>query len=371
MLPQLMGTKTGVLFDTTDLRLQTALRERINAFFLERKLSKHADSLMIAKVVVFLSGAAGLWALLASGVAPALAAIPLCVGLGVVLAGVGFNVAHDAIHGALSPIGWINRLLSHSFDLMGASSYTWSRAHNFVHHTYTNVPGLDEDLEPGPFLLLYARENPPFVYRFQHLYALVLYCFTTLVWVFKKDFQQAFALDPRTGQRTPGREIAKLTAWKLVHLALFLGVPLLVSGYAWWQVAIGYLLMHAALGLTSAVVFQLAHVVQGPALLPPDGVRHSWAAHQLLTTANFAPASRFAAFFFGGLNQQVEHHLFAKICHIHYPALAAIVREVAREHGLPYHENPSFFGALASHLRLLQQFGRPTRAPLRLAAEET
>ncbi len=366
-----MGLRTGVHFDTRDLKLQTALRERINGYFASRGLSKHGGGRMMLKVALFLGAAVTLWGLLVSGVLPALAAIPVCLALGLVMAGIGFNVAHDAIHGALSSRPWINRTVAHAFDLMGASSYTWSRAHNFVHHTYTNVPGVDEDLEPGPFLLLYPRENPSLIYRFQHLYALVLYCFTTLVWVFKKDFQQALTPDPRTGQRTPAIELVKLTAWKLLHLGLFLALPMAVSGYAWWQVLAGYLLVHGALGLTSAVVFQLAHVVEGPALLPPSKVAHSWAAHQLRTTANFAPDNRFATFFFGGLNHQIEHHLFAKICHIHYPALAPIVREVAREHGLPYFENATFLEALGSHLRMMQQFGRGEVPQFQLAAEES
>ena len=326
---------------------------------------------MFTKVALFLGASVSLWAVLVSGVAPALIGLGLCLVLGVVLAGVGFNVAHDAIHGSLSSKPWVNRLLAHAFDLMGASSYTWSRAHNFVHHTYTNIQGVDHDLEPGPFLLLYAREDPPFIYRFQHLYALLLYCFTTVIWVYKKDFQQAFSPDPATGKRAPTFEVLKMIGGKLSHVGLFVGAPLLLGGYAWWQVGVGYLAMHATLGLTSAVVFQLAHVVSGPELVAPERVRHSWVAHQLVSTANFAPKSRFAAFFFGGLNRQIEHHLLAKICHVHYPALAPIVRDVAREHGLPYHENAGFFEALLSHLKQLRRCGRPIGYELQLAAEET
>ncbi len=368
-----MSTTPRLTFDTRDTRLQTALRERVNAYFAERGLSRHANAAMVTKTVIFLGTSAALWAVLVSGVLSPLLALPLAVGLGVMLSGVGFNVCHDAIHGSYSSKPWVNTLLSHTFDLMGASSHTWSRAHNFVHHTYTNVPGLDHDLEPGPFLLLYPRDNPGFVYRFQHLYALVLYCFTTLVWVFKKDFEQIFSVDPRTGKREPVSQIIQMCAWKVAHLALFLGLPLLIGAYAWWQIAIGYLAMHAALGLMSAVVFQLAHVVESPAFPTPSGVQHSWAAHQLMTTSNFAPNNALASFFFGGLNRQVEHHLLAKICHVHYPALAPIVRAVAREHGLPYHENPTFAHALGSHLRTLQRFGRPTVAErqLRLIPEES
>lgn len=367
-----MSTTARLTFDTRDNRLQTALRERVNAYFSERGISKHADGRMVTKTVIFLGGSAALLALLVSGVFSPLIALPLAVLLGVMLAGVGFNVCHDAIHGSYSSRPWVNRVLSHTFDLMGASSYTWSRAHNFVHHTYTNVPGLDHDLEPGPWLLLYPRDNPGFIYRFQHFYAVVLYCFTTLVWVFKKDFEQIFSIDPRTGKREPVGQIAQVIGWKVVHVALFIVLPLLISGYAWWQVAVGYVAMHAALGLVSAVVFQLAHVVESPAFPTPTGVQHSWAAHQLMTTSNFAPRNAVASFFFGGLNRQVEHHLLAKICHVHYPQLAPIVREVAREHGLPYHENPTLIHALSSHFRTLHRFGRPTPVPqLRLATEES
>lgn len=353
-----MSTNTGLTFGR-DNALQAALKERISSYFTERGISRHANAAMVAKTAFFLGFALALWGVLVSGVLPGWAALPVALVFGVTLAGIGFNVCHDAIHGAYSARPWVNKMLSHVFDLMGASSYTWSRAHNFVHHTYTNVPGLDHDLEPGPFLLLYPRENPNFIYRLQHLYAWVLYCFTTLVWVFKKDVEQVFSVDPRTGRREPAAQIAQVLGWKVVHLALFLAVPLLVSGYAWWMVAAGYVVMHAGLGFTSAVVFQLAHVVERPAFPEPAEVKQSWAEHQLRTTSNFAPSSRAAAFFFGGLNRQVEHHLLAKICHIHYPALAPVVREVALAHGAPYLELPSFFGALASHARTLARFGRP------------
>jgi len=355
-----MSTNARLTFDR-DNALQSDLKERINSYFAQHGVSRHANAAMVAKTAFFLGGALALWLTLVSGVLPGWAALPAALVFGVVLAGVGFNVCHDAIHGSYSSRPWVNKLLSHAFDLIGASSYTWSRAHNFVHHTYTNVPGLDHDLEPGPFLLLYPRDNPAFIYRLQHLFAWVLYCFTTLVWVFKKDFEQVFSVDPHSGKRAPASQVAQVLGWKVVHLALFLGVPLLVSGYAWWMVAVGYLVMHAGLGFTSAVVFQLAHVVENPAFPEPSSVKHSWAEHQLRTTSNFAPDSKAAAFFFGGLNRQVEHHLLAKICHIHYPALSPIVREVALAHGAPYYELPGFFAALASHARTLIRFGRPVR----------
>ncbi len=355
-----------IRFNTTSsaMGLQQELKEQVDAYFTTRGLSRHADARMWAKSVFFLGGAGALLALLVTGVVPPLGALAVCLLLGVFCAAIGFNVGHDAIHGAFSDKPWVNALLARSYDFVGASSFTWSTAHNFVHHTYTNVPGVDHDLEPGPFLLFYAREQPAWFYRFQHIYSFILYMFASLVWLYKKDFQQALAPDPRSGKRAPTGKIVDMIAWKAVHVGLFIGLPLAVSGYAWWQVLVGYVAVHAALGLTLAVVFQLAHVVEATAFPRPSAdlrMDDSWMLHQLKTTANFAPDSWFANFFCGGLNHQIEHHLFAKICHVHYAELAPIVREVARRHGAPYHETATFAQAFASHVRTMKRFGRPAR----------
>lgn len=351
-----------VRFASDDRALQDELRDRVDAYFVERGLKKTANAAMVTKTVFWLAAAAGLFVVLVSGALPALVAWPLAALLGVVMAAVGFNVGHDAIHGAWSDKPWVNRLLGHSFDLLGASSLTWAEAHNFVHHTYTNVPGVDHDLDPGPFMVFSPEKSPSAVHRYQHLYAFPLYLMTFVVWVFKKDFVQVASPDPRTGKRHAPSAVAGVVLWKLAHFALFLGLPLLVSGYAPAAVVVGYATMVAFAGLTLAVVFQLAHVVEGAAFPVPDTSRRlqdSWMRHQLKTTANFAPDSRFWNFFTGGLNHQIEHHLFYKICHIHYPALAPIVADVARKHGAPYHVNATFSSALASHVRTMKRLGAP------------
>lgn len=136
---------------------------------------------------------------------------------------------------------------------------------------------------------------------------------------------------------------------------------MLVLNLTWWQAGIGFLVMHLAEGLVMGLVFQLAHVVEGTDFPVPDeegNVEEAWAEHQMRTTANFAPKSAMAAFFLGGLNRQIEHHLFPKVCHIHYPAIAAIVRQTAKEFNLPYIESPTFSSALLSHYRILRKFGK-------------
>jgi linoleoyl-CoA desaturase len=364
-----------------DPSFAATLRARVDAYFDNNRIAKTANGAMVLKTVLLLSSAATLYAVLVMAHLPWWAAFPVCVALGVSMALIGFSVGHDAIHGSYSDKAWVNAALSRVFDVSGASSFTWSTAHNFVHHTYTNVPGVDDDLEPGPLLLFYPRENPHWVFRYQHIYAFVLYAFTYVTWVVKKDFVQLRQPDPRSDRRASMGTVVSVVLWKIIHAGVFIIVPLAISGYSWPAVLLGYLVTLMATGFTLAVVFQLAHcleevafpVVQQPLSNPhlDDGFH----AHQLKTTCNFAASSPFWQFVSGGLNQQIEHHLFSKICHIHYPALMPIVRATAAEFGLPYHEHRRFRDALASHVRAMKRFGLPTPptaaavVPMAMAAE--
>lgn len=294
-----------------------------------------------------------------------LALLLWCIG-GFGLAGLGFNLGHDAIHGAVSSKRWVNRLLSLSFDVMGASSDTWAIAHNFQHHTYTNIKDADTDIEPGPFIRLYPRpDDVRWFHRFQFLYAWGLYSLAALNWVWVKDWVQMFLPDPRTGKRLPSAVMAKVVAGKVCHITLFLVVPLLVTDFAWWEIGIGYALAGMVAGFTLAVVFQMAHVVEDAEFpLPGEAgrVEDSWAEHQMRTTANFGGGNWLIHFIVGGLDHQIEHHLFPKVAHVHYPAIAPIVRQCAEDHGLPYLENVRFLDAVRSHGRLLWACGRREEA---------
>ncbi|RDC62958.1 Acyl-CoA 6-desaturase [Adhaeribacter pallidiroseus] len=141
---------------------------------------------------------------------------------------------------------------------------------------------------------------------------------------------------------------------------MFIALPLLVLDITWWQFVMGFIGMHLAEGLTMGLVFQLAHVVEGTDFpLPNDqgNIEEAWADHQMRTTANFATNSKLAGFLLGGLNRQIEHHLFPKVCHIHYPIISKIVKQTALEFDLPYIESPTFVAALKSHYRMLKKFG--------------
>ncbi len=338
-------------------------RSRVDAYLKERGGSKNANSALWAKAAFFVGGFIAMYLLILSGWVGVWVMLGLALVLGAFAAFIGFNVCHDAIHGSFSANSKVNKALSYLFYLIGANPYLWNITHNIVHHTYTNIPGHDEDIEVAPGLIrLDESERVNKVQRFQHLYAFGLYSLASLSWVLRKDYVKFF--QKSIGQhsaRHPKKEYFNLFFFKVLHYFLFIGVPMLVLNLTWWQAAIGFLAMHLAEGIVMGLIFQLAHVVEGTDFPVPNeqgNIEEAWAEHQLRTTANFAPNSALASFLLGGLNRQIEHHLFPKLSHIHYPAISVIVRQTAKEFDLPYLENSTFFAALASHYRMLRKLGK-------------
>ncbi len=349
------------------------LKGRVAGYFEERGLSDHADRRMVWKTVLVLALTFLPYGLILTGWFSPWAMLGLAVLMGVGMAGVGFSISHDALHGAYSPSRRVNAWLGLSFDLMGASGYLWKITHNVIHHTYTNIQGIDEDLEVSPLLRLSPSSKHHWFHRYQHIYGLATYSLSTLFWVFVKDYKYLLQKDlgPYHDIRHPKGEVAKLIGMKLVYYGYTIVVPLLVLDIAWWQFAIGYLAMHLTAGLILGVVFQLAHVVEGPeqfATPPDDRMEDSWLVHEMKTTSDFGRRNGFLSWYVGGLNFQVEHHLFPRVCSIHYPALSPIVEEVARKYGIPYHSHRTFFASLASHLRMLKVLGGSLPAPVPVAA---
>lgn len=344
-------------------RFFATLKFKVDQYFIENKISKYADVKMWLKVIFFVAGFIASYVLLLLGGFNIFILLLFAIFLGVFSAFLGFNVCHDAIHRSLSPNDSVNKLFSFFFYLIGASPYVWSITHNIVHHTYTNIPGHDEDIEIAPGLIRIAEEDEANrVQRFQHLYAFPFYGLASISWVFRKDFKKFF--QKKIGKNIPKHppiEYFNLFFFKALYYFLFIVLPLLVLDITWWQFIIGFLALHLAEGFTMGLVFQLAHVVEGTSFPSPGengNIEESWAEHQMRTTANFSSNSSMAAFFLGGLNRQIEHHLFPRVCHIHYGPLSTIVKQTAEDFGLPYIESKTFFNALGSHYRILKKFGK-------------
>lgn len=336
-------------------------------YFAARGISDKANAAMIVKTVLLLGGTVAVYLTILFGGLGPWPMLGLAALMGVGVAGVGFAVSHDALHGAYSRHPVVNKLLGLSFDLFGANGYMWKITHNVIHHTYTNIHGVDEDLTVSPLLRLSPEAPVHPIHRWQHLYGFAAYSTSTLFWVFVKDFKYFLKRDlgPYRDKKHPPAEVLNLVVMKLVYYGWSIVLPLLVLDIAWWQFAIGYAVMHLTAGTILGIVFQLAHVVEGTEHPLPNELGEmeaAWLVHEMETTSNFARGNRVLSWYVGGLNFQVEHHLFPRICSVHYPAISPIVERVAARHGIAYNAQPTFRAAVASHYRMLRQLGRDALA---------
>src|SRR6185436_18491932 len=275
---------------------------------------------------------------------------------------IGFNVMHDGAHGSFSKHKWMNFLAAFSLNILGGNSFMWNMKHNIIHHAYTNIDGVDDDIDVQPWLRMSYTQSKYRLHRYQHFYFWFLYSMFYLFWIFVLDYQKYFK------RRIGNMALKKMSlndhlifwVFKCVHYFLFIVIPILVVGWLQWLV--GFLVLAIVAGFVLSIVFQLAHTVEHTAF--PSAIEESnkmpdeWAIHQIKTTANFATGSALVSWLIGGLNFQIEHHLFPKISHIHYPAISNIIRQLCKEYGLSYIEYPYMVQAVVSHVSYLKKMGK-------------
>jgi linoleoyl-CoA desaturase len=345
---------------------QAALRRRVDEFFRVTGLGRRDCPAMFRKTAIVLAWLAGSYALLLFAAGHWWLAVPLAVSLGLSMAAVGFNVQHDAGHSAFSDRPWLNRLMALTLDLIGASSYVWRYKHHVIHHTFVNITGHDSDIDLGILGRLSPHQRRLPFHRFQHWYLWPLYGFLTIKWNCVDDFKDVLVgrIGCRRFPRPRGWDLLAFLGGKANFFVLALGVPLLLHPV--WAVLLFYTLTSFILGLVLSVVFQLAHCVEEAEFPLPepgtDRIENDWAVHQVETAVDFAPKSRLACWYLGGLNFQIEHHLLPGICHIHYPALAPLVEQTCREYGVRYAVKPTFWAGVVAHYRWLRRMGQPCAA---------
>ena len=289
-------------------------------------------------------------------------ALYMVAGLG--MAGIGMGVMHDAVHGSYSSNQRINKIMGYSFNLIGSNANIWRIQHNVLHHTFTNIDESDEDIHAPFFLRFSPHARLYWIHRFQHLYVWFFYGLSTLTWITTKDFVKLSRykkLGLIKGSAEFRTEILKIAAWKIVYYSYALVLPIIMVPLAPWIIILAFLSMHFITGILISLVFQTAHVMPGTDFPLPDKdglIANNWAIHQLVTTSNFAPKNNFLFWMIGGLNYQVEHHLFPNICHIHYKKISAIVEKTAKEYGIPYLSKKTFISAIGDHTKMLYQLGR-------------
>lgn len=350
--------------DQSQALFAATLRKRVADYFQERNLPTHGNWEIQLKSAVMLSLYFIPFILLLTVPMNGWLALLSAIVMGFGVAGIGMGIMHDANHGSYSRKRWLNEVMGASIYLLGANVFNWKMQHNVLHHTYTNIEGMDGDINSlGPIRL---SEHAPVkkIHRYQYIYAFFLYGLMTLMKL-TKDFWQLHDFNQRgitqAQQRSPRFEMGKMIVLKIVYFALFLGLPLWLSSFAAWEVFLGFFIMHWVAGCILATVFQLAHVVEGatqPLEKTTGHIENDWMVHELETTSNFAPKNRPLGWFIGGLNYQIEHHLFPNISHVHYRKIAYIVEQTANDFGHAYNLKPTFGSALASHVRRLKALGR-------------
>jgi linoleoyl-CoA desaturase len=338
-------------------------RHRVNQYFEQKKIERTGTYRIYLKSIVMLSLYLVPFILMLAGVISGWGSIAAYGVMGLGTAGIGLCIMHDANHGTFSKYKIVNRLMGYTMNLIGGSSFTWKVQHNILHHSFTNIYELDEDIEDKPFLRLSPHGKKKWYHKFQHIYAWALYGLATVSWILFKDFKQLFIYHAKGVTKDTGfdptKETIALFTSKTLYVSLLLILPMFFVA-KWYIIILGFLLMHVVAGFMITVVFQLAHVVEGAEhvhLERQSVLDNTWALHQLATTANFANKNRFLTWIIGGLNYQIEHHLFPHISHIHYPEISKIVKKTAQECGLKYNEFVTMFGAMKSHARMLKQIG--------------
>lgn len=336
----------------------STVKERVYRYFEENKISQYANGEMYGKALVhILLYALGL-GLIYSNQFQGLGLILIYGYLGLMSGLMGFNISHDALHGSFSPKRNINRWVGYTFDYNGESSFIWKETHNVRHHTFTNITGYDGDIDKSPLIRFSPNDQWHPFNRFQPIYTWILYSLVSIPWVYYTDYK-VFWSALKSGRATLS-DAWVFYSFKVLNLFLLIFLPIMILTAPWWQILLGNLAMHMIGGFVISVIFQLAHVVEAVSFpTPKEGkIEDEWAVHEMKTTANFATDNHFLSYWLGGLNFQIEHHLFPQVCHVHYPALSRIVKETALEFGVPYHENKTFSKALYSHAKLIYKLSK-------------
>lgn len=276
--------------------------------------------------------------------------------LGLVLASFGLCIQHDANHGAFSTNSKFNKYFGYFDDIIGGSSFMWRYQHNVGHHITPNDYNNDPDSSSGdPFLRL---NNDAKIYlwnNYQYLYWPILFVSVGPGYFFG-DFYN-FAMN-----RYNNVKIYYIGIWdyleffffKILHFSIFFIVPYYRFGQ-WYS----FMLMHIVGGYYLAIQFVISHNTSD--IISGRVQTDDWAIMQISESSNWSTKSKVINFFTGGLNQQIEHHLFPSLCDKLYPEISNIVENECKMMGIPYHSYPDFYSNFISFLKCVKIMGKCKR----------
>jgi len=337
------------------------LKKRVQAYFTENKIEQTGNFSLYFKAILLWTLYIAAYVHLVFFMPATWLAVIECIIMGGLTAAIGFNVMHDGGHGSFSNSKLWNKIAAYSVNGLGASMLMWNNKHNIIHHTYTNIDGVDDDIEIKPLLRMCPTQKRYLLHRFQHFYVWFLYSFLLIIWVFMTDYKKYFT------KKIGIVPIKKLSTFdhfafwiaKIGYYILMIALPIYMVGFTNWL--IGFLTLSMFAGFVLSIVFQLAHTVEETAFpvpsIPSNNIENEWAIHQVETTANFATKNKIISWLVGGLNFQIEHHLFPKISHVHYPAISKIIKKTCDEFDVKYIEYKRMRDAVISHTLHLKRMG--------------
>lgn len=358
-----------VTYNNKNATFFPSLKKAVDDYFVTNNLKKTGNWKLYTKTIVLLVTAAALYISLMVVPMSGWAAIGLSILFGITLAGIGFDVMHDACHGSYSSKKWVNELLGLTLNALGGNAFFWKQKHNIIHHTYTNIDGVDDDIAKSPMIRHCDTQKWVPAHKYQHIYLPFLYMLGSIFWIMIKD-PITYASKKVYTTALPKMDTKEhIIFWvsKILYVGFYMVLPIYLFGFVNWLTC--FLIMHFALGFTLSIVFQLAHVVEETEFTYVDAsdtthIENEWAIHQIKTTANFAPKSKIINWYVGGLNFQVEHHLFPRISHVHYPAISSIVAAKCEEFGITYNSIPKMSTAVTSHFRFIKSMGKRPANPV-------
>ena len=337
------------------------LKSRVNQYFSETNQSPTGNWRLYSKAIIITLTMVAVYTILVFFTPSFWISMALCVVGGFAAAAHGFNIMHDGCHGSFSKSKKINKIAGYTLSILGGNDFMWKLKHNVMHHGFTNVQGFDDDIEVRPFFRMCPTQPLKWFHRFQSFYFVLLYSLLYLLWMFFFDYKKYFTGKIGTfnvPKMSLGDHVA-FWAGKIVSTFIFFILPIIMLGFV--NAMIGFLVFTLVAGFILSIVFQLAHVVEETEFPVPDDehkIENEWAIHQLQTTANFATRNPIVTWFCGGLNFQIEHHLFPSVSHIHYPKISQIVKQTCSDYGISYIEFPKMRTAFYSHWRTLYDLGR-------------
>lgn len=287
--------------------------------------------------------------------------------VGVLFAIIGLTIQHDASHGAFSTNRYVNILAGFCDDLIGGSGLMWRHQHLLAHHVYPNDMDWDCDtFNNYPFLRLNPALPQRWWHRFQHIYILALYSLigidysvNDIVNYIKGHYVQI------TLHKLRLQDHALFVLGKIAHFSIVLFVPLALHS---WEVAIFqiYLPLELFGGFFLAMLFAVSHnteraeynLPKDGASAPPGTYIPCWAEMQIRTSCNWSCHDPLWLWASGGLNFQIEHHLFPGVAHKHYPAIHPIVKAACAKRNIPYNAYPTFTSIVIDHLGKIKELGQ-------------